>query len=92
MPPNEQRLKFPKLLQDVMRIRQDVYVREFSGKQEDIAYDLWGDSVSLHWVVYIKGHVAGKSVFLKEGPQRPNSKARTAVATIKVQPVIGMVS
>ncbi|KAK7699290.1 hypothetical protein SLS64_011748 [Diaporthe eres] len=90
VPPNEQKLKFPKLLQDVMSIRQDVYVREFGGNQEDIAYDLWGDSVSLHWVVYIKGHVAGKSVFLKEGPQRPNSKVRTAVATIKVQPVIGM--
>lgn len=92
MPPNRQRLKFPKLLYDVMMIRQDVYVREFGGNQEDIAYDLWSDSVSLHWVVYITGHVAGKSAFLKEGPNRPRKKAKTPVGTIKVQPVIGMVS
>ncbi|KAL2286578.1 hypothetical protein FJTKL_06926 [Diaporthe vaccinii] len=73
-----------------MMIRQDVYVREFGGNQEDIAYDLWSDSVSLHWVVYITGHVAGKSAFLKEGPNRPGKKAKTPVGTIKVQPVIGM--
>ncbi|KAG6357553.1 hypothetical protein INS49_013430 [Diaporthe citri] len=89
-PPKKQSLQFPELFRDVMRIRQDVLVREFGGKLEDIASDLWGDSVSLHWVVYITDHVADESLILGEGKNSSNRKIRIPVGTIKVQPVIGM--
>lgn len=76
----------------MIRIRRDVFVREFGGKLEDMASDLWGDSVSLHWVLYITDYVGDESLILGQRKQKSDYKVQIPVGTIKVQPVIGMVS
>lgn len=88
-----QSLDFPDLFQDVMRIRWDVIVREHGGKLEDIASDLWDDSVSLHWVVYLTDYVDHEFTILGERKKNKGKKVRRQfpVGTIKVRPVIGMV-
>lgn len=93
MPPDSQRLEFPQLYKDVMRVRQEVLVNARRGKMEDIASDLWDDSVSLHWVMYIRDHVDDGSIIPGEGENESGNKGKMEIpiGTIKVRPVIGMV-
>lgn len=88
-----QSLDFPDIFRDVMRIRRDVIVRERGGKLEDIASDLWDDSVSLHWVVYITDYVDHELIILGARKKYIGNKVHRQfpVGTIKVRPVIAMV-
>lgn len=93
LPPHMQSLEFPELFIDAMRIRRDVIVRNYGGKLEDIASDLWDDSVSLHWVVYVTDYVDHELIVLGARKKYIGNKLlrRFPVGTIKVRPVIGMV-
>lgn len=76
-----------------MRVREDVFVRERGGKLEDIASDLWDDSVSLHWVIYITDYVGSDGITLGAERKQMDNKIQMQipVGTIKVRPVVRIV-
>lgn len=76
-----------------MRVREDVFVRERGGKLEDIASDLWDDSVSLHWVIYISDSVGSDGITLGAERKETDNKIQMQipVGTIKVRPVVRIV-
>lgn len=76
-----------------MRVRHHVYVRELGGKQEDIASDLWSDSVSLHWVIYITDYVDSDSVILGARQKQVNNKIQMQIpiGTVSCRPIVVMV-